>query len=115
MKKIVACILVLCTVIAFASCGKSQDEPTTPNTYLPTIMYDGKLYRSTFKGIEGEVDQAEIIGYVSSTVPLSQLPTENGQANFGDTNTPYAMTNSGLVVMFNSEWTLFATDANDAP
>ncbi len=112
MKKILACILVLCTIIALAGCGKSQTEPTTPNTYLPTIMYDGKLYRSTFKGIEGEVDQTEIIGNVSSTVPLSQLPTENGQANFGDTDTPYAMTESGLVAKFNGEWTLFTTDEN---
>ena len=115
--KLIFVFFVLFAVMALAGCGRSQDAPTastTPNTYLPTIMYDGKLYRSTFKGIEGEFDQTEIIGNVSSTVPLSQLPTENGQANFGDTDTPYAMTESGLVVMFNGEWTLFSEDTNNA-
>jgi len=118
MKKTFAfALFVLCAVMALAGCGRSQDAPTaptTPNTYLPTIMYDGKLYHLNSKGIVVDVDQAEIIGYVSSTVPLSQLPAENGQANFGDTDTPYAMTDLGLAVMFNSEWTLFSEDTNNA-
>ena len=111
MRKIISCMLLLCVAVAMTGCAAAQPEPTTPNTHLPTVMYDGTLYLSTFKQIQGEVDSSTIIGNISSTVPLSQLPTENGQANFDALDAPYALTDEGLAVLVDSEWILFSTEA----
>lgn len=109
-KLLLAAVLLLC----LAGCGATRTEPTTPttpNTHLPSVMYDDTLYLSTFKQIPGEVDSSAIIGNISSTVPLSQLPTENGQANFDALDAPYALTDEGLAVLVDSEWILFSTEA----
>ena len=111
MRKIISCMLLLCVAVAMTGCAAAQPEPTTPNTHLPSVMYDGTLYLSTFKQIPGEVDSSAIIGNISSTVPLSQLPTENGQANFDALDAPYALTDEGLAVLVDSEWILFSTEA----
>lgn len=110
-KLLLAAVLLLC----LAGCGTTRTEPitpTTPNTHLPSVMYDDTLYLSTFKQIPGEVDSSAIIGNISSTVPLSQLPTENGQANFDALDAPYALTDEGLAVLVDSEWILFSTDGS---
>ncbi|MBE7004076.1 MAG: hypothetical protein E7425_07300 [Ruminococcaceae bacterium] len=109
---LIIAIMLALLLFFLTSCGAPQAEPTTPNTYLPSVMYDGSLYLSTFKQISGEVDSLAIVGKVSSTVPLSQLPTENGQANFEALDAPYAITDEGLAVLVDSEWILFSTDAS---
>lgn len=60
--------------------------------------------------MSGDVDPSAIQGEITSTVPLTQLPKEHGQANFGSAGDPYAFTSDGLVVLFNNEWTLFVAD-----
>ena len=74
-------------------------------------MLDGVLYHLSDKGeMSGDVDPSAIQGEITSTVPLTQLPKEHGQANFGSTGDPYAFTSDGLVVLFNNEWTLFVAE-----
>jgi len=44
---------------------------------------------------------------ITSTVPLSQWPEEDGQANFDILGAAYANTSDGIVVFIDNEWTLF--------
>ena len=81
--------------------------PDTPNAMVPSIMYKGGLYRTTGKAIPAEVDESAIVGEISSVVPLSQLPSKDGEANFGQIGDPYAITSDGLLVIMNHEWVLF--------
>ena len=81
--------------------------PDTPNAMVPSIMYKGGLYRTTGKAIPAEVDESAIVGEISSVVPLSQLPSKDGEANFGQIGDLYAITSDGLLVIMNHEWVLF--------
>ena len=81
--------------------------PDTPNAMVPSIMYKGGLYRTTGKAIPAEVDESAIVGEINSVVPLSQLPTKDGEANFGQIGDPYAITSDGLLVIMGYEWVIF--------
>lgn len=83
--------------------------PDAPNAMVPSIMYEGILYRTTGKAIPAEVDESAIVGEIGSVVPLSQLPTKDGEANFGEVGDPYAITSDGLIVIMNHEWVVFKT------
>lgn len=85
--------------------------PDAPNAMVPSIMYEGILYRTTGKAIPAEVDESAIVGEIGSVVPLSQLPTKDGEANFGKIGDPYARTIDGLLVIMNNEWVLFELSA----
>ena len=85
--------------------------PDTPNAMVPSIMYEGSLYRTTGKAIPAEVDESAIVGEISSVVPLSQLPTKDGEANFGQIGDPYAITSDGLLVIIGHEWVKFEPSA----
>ena len=82
-------------------------EPSTPKALVPSIMYNGEIYCSTGKQMPGEVAEDAIIGEITSTVPLSQWPEEDGQANFDILGAAYANTSDGIVVFIDNEWTLF--------
>ena len=101
----------LATKLGYASGpGKPIDvTPDAPNAMVPSIMYEGILYRTTGKAIPAEVDESAIVGEIGSVVPLSQLPTKDGEANFGEIGDPYAITSDGLLVIMNHEWVIFET------
>jgi hypothetical protein len=75
------------------------------DTPVKAIRYHGMIYVTTGREAAGEVAESAIRRTTDSPVPLSQLPTEEGQTNFGETS--YAMTIDGLAVLVGSEWTLF--------
>lgn len=99
----------IATKLGYASgSGKLVEvTPDAPNAMVPSIMYEGSLYRTTGKAIPAEVDESAIVGEISSVVPLSQLPTKDGEANFGQIGDIYAITSDGLLVIMNHEWVLF--------
>ena len=101
----------IATKLGYASGpGKPIDvTPDAPNAMVPSIMYEGILYRTTGKAIPAEVDESAIVGEIGSVVPLSQLPTKDGEANFGEIGDPYAITSDGLLVIMNHEWVVFET------
>ena len=103
----------IATRLGFASGpGKPVEvTPDAPNAMVPSIMYEGILYRTTGKAIPAEVDESAIVGEIGSVVPLSQLPTKDGEANFGKIGDPYARTIDGLLVIMNNEWVLFELSA----
>lgn len=99
----------IATKLGYASgSGKLVEvTPDAPNAMVPSIMYEGSLYRTTGKAIPAEVDESAIVGEISSVVPISQLPTKDGEANFGQIGDIYAITSDGLLVIMNHEWVLF--------
>lgn len=108
MRKLTAFVFVWVCILALVGCDtKETAVPDTPNAMFPAIMHEGKLYRTTGKAIPAEVDESAIVGEIRSVVPLTQLPSKNGEANFGQTGDPYAMTADGLLVIMQHEWVLF--------
>ena len=104
MKKLISFVLALIWMLVLLGCGQTeQATPNTPNAIIPSIMYEGNLYRTTGKQIPAEVDETAIAGRISSVVPLSQFPANEGEANFGQVGAPYALTADGLVVLLNNE------------
>ena len=77
MKRQFAVILLLISILSLSGCHK---EPSTPKALVPSIMYNGEIYCSTGKQMPGEVAEDAIIGEITSTVPLSQWPEEDGRA-----------------------------------
>ena len=115
MKKLIALILSLTFVLVLVGCGKAENNttPNTPNALVPAVMYDGEIYCTTEKQIPAEVDESAIVGEVTSVVPLSQWPNEEGQANFGQEGMALAVTSSGFLVLVEDEWTLFELRDNE--
>ena len=108
MKKYSSIILSILCILILAGCSKKEQiVPDTPNAMVPSIIYQGSLYRTTGKQIPAEVDESAFVGEISSVVPLNQLPTKEGEANFGEIGDQYAITSDGLLVKMNNEWTLF--------
>ena len=108
MKKRWRGVFALVCILSLAACGtQKKTTPHTPNATIPSILYDGNLYRTTGKQVPAEVDETAIVGRIRSVVPLSQIPADEGEANFGRTGDPYALTDDGLLVLFDHEWTLF--------
>lgn len=108
MKKYSSIILSILCILILAGCSKKEQiVPNTPNAMVPSIIYQGNLYRTTGKPIPAEVDESAIVGEISSVVPLTQLPAKEGEANFGEIGVPYAITIEGLLVKMNDEWVIF--------
>lgn len=108
MKKYSSIILSILCILILAGCSKKEQKvPDTLNAMVPSIIYQGSMYRTTGKQIPAEVDESAIVGEISSVVPLTQLPTKEGEANFGEIGDQYAITSDGLLVKMNNEWTLF--------
>ena len=86
-------------------------EPVTPNALVPAIQVNDELYVLYMEPLSFVApDESEIIGYITSVVPISEWPTVDGQANFGEVGTPYAATQDGLLVLFGNEWRLFQAE-----
>ena len=99
MKKYIPITLSIICFLLFVGCSKKEQiVPETPNAMVPSIIYQGSLYRTTGKQIPAEVDESAIVGEISSVVPLTQLPTKEGEANFGEIGDQYAITSDGLLV-----------------
>ena len=108
MKKLIALFLALVCVFALAGCDATEQAvPDTLNTTAPSLVYEGKLYRTTGKQVPAAVDETAIVGHISSVVPSSQLPSKEGEANFGEVGDPYALTSDGLLVSVDNQWTIF--------
>jgi len=89
----------------------NKPEPQSPNALVPSIMIEGTLYLMSQKEKPGiEIADSDYLGVIKSTVPLSEWPTENGQANIDVEGAPYAEYETGIVVLWNGEWTLFLTE-----
>jgi len=69
-------------------------KETLPNVCPPSVMINGKMYRdwSLQPLVEPkEIGEEEILGYITSIVSISTIPTKNDEANYPNAlNAPYA-------------------------
>lgn len=114
MRKLMAILTAILCCCSLMGCQSKPDTAETPNALVPSVMYEGNLYCNTGKQMPVEVDESAILGKISSTVPISQWPTEDGQANFEALDAPFALISEGFVVFVENEWTLFEMRDVDA-
>lgn len=107
MKKLSVFILIFACLLTLTGCGREAARPTDRR---PMILHDGVLYLDTGKAMPAEIDPSAIIGEINSTVKQSEIPTEDGQSNFGCVGSLYAMCEGGLAVMVYNEWHLFEAE-----
>ena len=123
MKKIV--FLLLCLLAAFALIGCAEStadgdigavpenggEEEQMTDICPCIMVDGTLYyatgyKSTVSGRCGTMD-----GQITSTCAGTEVPTENGQSNFGaGYGYQYGQAGTIEIPMDDGNWYVYATE-----
>ena len=105
MKK--AVLAVLCTLLVLTLVGCGTKNTKAPNAPVSSFVFQGTLYCSTGKQIPAEIDDTAITGTVTAVVSPSQWPKQEGEANFGEVGTPFALTDEGMVSLLEQEWTVF--------
>ncbi|MCL2079912.1 MAG: hypothetical protein FWH17_08760 [Oscillospiraceae bacterium] len=92
-------------------------EPNAPNAMPPAIMVNDILYRISEnpegRNLNIEVDKADYLGMVTSSIPLSEMPTENGQSNCVQAGTPYIEHGNGIGLFMAENWVLFKPEPQD--
>ena len=115
MKKSAIFILTI-SMLVFMLSGCSNENltdrdeisfPPAPNTRQPSIIVNDTYYFITGLSTSIEIDENDYLGVVTSTVPLSQIPTMNGQSNFVLEGTPYAEYEDGIVALIDGKWVIF--------
>jgi len=84
------------------------------NTILPQIMHNGVIYYYVNGQFDIEVSQTFDAPTIKSTVSPTQVPREDGQANFepgdfGGAGAVYVEYGHGLLVYWNDTWAWFVT------
>ncbi|MBQ8821417.1 MAG: hypothetical protein IJZ82_02130 [Lachnospiraceae bacterium] len=109
MKRI---LIIICCMLLTA-CGKDT-YVETPNSQRPSINVGGTIYHSTGYEAPKEELSAEVLGYISSVVNLSELAEKDGEANIPFEGAPYALCGEGIAVKMDEVWTLFLPAENGA-
>ena len=83
-----------------------------PNTLPISIMIDGNLYINDGEIVSDLIEESRILGFIESSVPITEWPTEHGQTNFEPLyGEPYAAYQDGFAVRFHrgaeERWMLF--------
>ena len=100
----VSVLFLIATAVFLLGGGGKTD---TPNALVPTVMVDDVLYSIADREVFVNAEDSEILGRITSTVPVSELPTENGQANIPFQDAPYARFKNGVVLLMDGKWTFF--------
>lgn len=102
MRSVLCLICCICAVLIISAGCTDADSPAPnnvyeephsadPNTYLPQFKINGMTYYlEGSRNTVAEIAESEYLGRIETTVPLSQRPAENGQANFDAGGAPYA-------------------------
>lgn len=98
MKKLIPIILTLCLFLT--SCGLKNENKTDKLI----LKYNDSLYYGTDEtGPMG--DSGCVAGEIISSVKSGEIPTENGQSNFGCVGNPYTKEDGDgrIMVMLDDE------------
>ena len=94
MRKIAKFLALLAGLICLLSgCGEQPD-----GIWPMAIMVDGQIYICYDEIVE--VDDVEILGYITSTVEINQGPEKDNQANFPCLNQPYGMLDGRMLIYY---------------
>lgn len=112
MKKILSSVLILFLSIAITAYGNKEVEEKMLWDRIPMVMVEEHLYLDTGEKMLVEIDDSSIIDTITSEVDGSEIPTQNGQSNFGCVGAEYAYCDEGIVVMINNEWQFFRKETD---
>ncbi|WP_312833219.1 hypothetical protein [Sedimentibacter saalensis] len=105
-------VLVLFFIITITACGNKEVEEKMLGDRIPMIMVEEYIYLDTGEKMPVEIDDMAILGNITSEVAGSEIPTQNGQSNFGCVGSEYAYFDDGIAVMINNEWQYFKRETN---
>ena len=99
MKKILISLLVCMMIIVTGCASKEQADGICP--YM--IMVEDKFYYCYDEVIE--VENIEVLGYITSSVNIKYSPEENNQSNFPDCmGQPYGMADGQMMIYYSGDW-----------
>ena len=110
MKKyigFVACLIFIMSITIYANSMKSETEVTSEavTDYPAAIMVEGEIYLMDGMPMPAEIDDSAIIGYTESYTDT--FPEKDGETNFNrELNQPYARVETGIAILYESEWYL---------
>lgn len=90
-------ILIACIVCVFTACGQQPD-----GIWPMALRVDGQVYLCYEEVIE--VEDVEILGYITSIVEINQGPEEDDQANFPCLNQPYGTYEGRMLIYYDDNW-----------
>lgn len=112
-----AMVVLVFAAVALVTGGSNSSKPDTdtqtdtPNTMVPSLMVDGVLYRispTSDDYLEKEPDPASYLGSVTSQVPISQMPTKDGESNCHPVGSVIAACEKGIAVrQEDGAWRIF--------
>ncbi len=89
---------------------QEHEGSESPAARRPMVMVDGMLYLDT--GRESPMGaSAAISGEICSSTGVTELPTENGQSNFGFVGNSYVLEDETLYVNMDGKWIIFEQEA----
>lgn len=105
-------VLIIFFIITITACGNKEVEEKMLGDRIPMIMVEEHLYLDTGEKMPVEIDDMAIIGNITSEVAGSEIPTQNGQSNFGCVGSEYAYFDDGIAIMINNEWQYFRKETD---
>ena len=102
-------LALICILSLLTGCAHQEREWDR----RPMVLVKGTIYLDTGKQIPVEVHESAVLGEITSSVDPSEIPTEEGQSNFGWEGAEYAFYEDGLVVLIDHEWVLFEKETEE--
>ena len=139
MKYKIYKVLLICLIIfSLSACSSNHDEQTTEITVEPSeialvekgryteadypkmVIVDGKLYRATGKESDIDARCGTMDGEITASVDVTEIPSEEGQSNFG-TGYGYQYVSESSIDVYMADgseelkWMGFVTEMPDFP
>lgn len=105
LAALTAIIIVLSCLCACAVEVPQEQQEELPSALPPMVMVDGVLYHGS--RITEETPDAQPDGWLTELIGYHEVPTEDGQANFGSEEAPYWYLAEGLCVKIKNEYYVF--------
>ena len=100
------CAVWLVSLVLLCLSGCSEAAP--PWACPPALMWDGMMYYWTSESVEEAEALGDALGEVLSTVDLTQMPEQDGQANMPiDGAAVRACGGESIAVWMNDSWVRF--------
>lgn len=104
-------LCAMCIILSACSAANGSREKKEVSPEDRILMVEGKLYYGTAE-IGPMGDSGSVGGEIQSSVNEDELPSEEGQSNFGGIGNSYTWDtgNGGIMVFIEDEWYWFYTD-----
>ena len=110
MKRVWNWYLIICLSALIAGCGSKSD-----GIWPMAIMVEGQIYFCYEEVLEVKAEDVEILGYIESSVEMTQGPGENNQANFpACMEQPYGRLGDRMLIYFDDNWHICYPTSEDS-